>query len=124
MTNNHIAAAIRDFLNNNDAASIKAARDWIHSLTAEPEQGAIYQGKVVKVMDFGAFVNFFGARDGLVHVSQLKAERVNHPNDVVKEGDLVWVKLMGFDDRGKVKLSMKVVNQDNGEEITAEGDAA
>ncbi|MFC4725864.1 polyribonucleotide nucleotidyltransferase [Glycocaulis abyssi] len=107
-----------------DAGSIKAARDWIHSLTAEPEQGAIYQGKVVKVMDFGAFVNFFGARDGLVHVSQLKAERVNHPNDVVKEGDSVWVKLMGFDDRGKVKLSMKVVNQETGEEITAEGDAA
>ena len=107
-----------------DASSIKAARDWIHSLTAEPEQGAIYQGKVVKVMDFGAFVNFFGARDGLVHVSQLKAERVNHPNDVVKEGDLVWVKLMGFDDRGKVKLSMKVVNQETGEEIAAEGDAA
>ena len=107
-----------------DGASIKAARDWIHSLTAEPEQGAIYQGKVVKVMDFGAFVNFFGARDGLVHVSQLKAERVNHPNDVVKEGDLVWVKLMGFDDRGKVKLSMKVVDQDTGEEIAAEGDAA
>ncbi|WP_429911867.1 polyribonucleotide nucleotidyltransferase [Glycocaulis sp.] len=107
-----------------DAGSIKAARDWIHSLTAEPEQGAIYQGKVVKVMDFGAFVNFFGARDGLVHVSQLKAERVNHPNDVVKEGDSVWVKLMGFDDRGKVKLSMKVVNQDTGEEIAAEGDAA
>ena len=106
-----------------DAASIKAARDWIHSLTAEPEQGAIYQGKVVKVMDFGAFVNFFGARDGLVHVSQLKAERVNHPNDVVKEGDLVWVKLMGFDDRGKVKLSMKVVNQDSGEEIAGD-DAA
>lgn len=106
-----------------DASSIKAARDWIHSLTAEPEQGAIYQGKVVKVMDFGAFVNFFGARDGLVHVSQLKAERVNHPNDVVKEGDLVWVKLMGFDDRGKVKLSMKVVNQDSGEEIAGD-DAA
>ncbi|AZU05361.1 polynucleotide phosphorylase/polyadenylase [Glycocaulis alkaliphilus] len=106
-----------------DAASIKAARDWIHSLTAEPEQGAVYQGKVVKVMDFGAFVNFFGARDGLVHVSQLKAERVNHPNDVVKEGDLVWVKLMGFDDRGKVKLSMKVVNQETGEEIAAEGEA-
>ena len=106
-----------------DAGSIKAARDWIHSLTAEPEQGAVYQGKVVKVMDFGAFVNFFGARDGLVHVSQLKAERVNHPNDVVKEGDLVWVKPMGFDDRGKVKHSMKVVNQETGEEITADGDA-
>ncbi|KPP81095.1 MAG: polyribonucleotide nucleotidyltransferase Pnp [Oceanicaulis sp. HLUCCA04] len=105
-----------------DAGSIKAARDWIHSLTAEPEQGAIYQGKVVKVMDFGAFVNFFGARDGLVHVSQLKAERVNHPNDVVKEGDLVWVKLMGFDDRGKVKLSMKVVDQESGEEIAADAE--
>jgi polyribonucleotide nucleotidyltransferase len=101
-----------------DADSIKAARDWIHSLTAEPEEGMIYKGKVVKVMDFGAFVNFFGPKDGLVHVSQLKAERVNHPGDILKEGDSVWVKLLGFDDRGKVRLSMKVVDQETGKEIT------
>ncbi|HAQ36263.1 MAG: polyribonucleotide nucleotidyltransferase [Maricaulis sp.] len=101
--------------------SIRAALDWIRGLTAEPEAGAIYKGKVVKVMDFGAFVNFFGPKDGLVHVSQLKAERVNHPGDVVKEGDQVWVKLLGFDDRGKVRLSMKVVDQETGKEIK-EGD--
>jgi len=100
-----------------DAASIKAAIDWIHGLTAEPEAGMIYKGKVVKVMDFGAFVNFFGPKDGLVHVSQLKNERVNHPSDVVSEGSEVWVKLLGFDDRGKVRLSMKVVDQDSGEDL-------
>ncbi|MEO1038797.1 MAG: polyribonucleotide nucleotidyltransferase [Pseudomonadota bacterium] len=103
-----------------DASSIKAALDWIHGLTAEPEEGKVYKGKVVKVVDFGAFVNFFGPKDGLVHVSQMKNERVGHPNDVVKEGDEVWVKLLGFDDRGKVRLSMKVVDQDSGEEITKE----
>jgi len=100
-----------------DAASIKAAIDWIHGLTAEPEAGMIYKGKVVKVMDFGAFVNFFGPKDGLVHVSQLKNERVNHPSDVVSEGSEVWVKLLGFDDRGKVRLSMKVVDQETGEDL-------
>ena len=101
----------------NDQASIEAARTWIHGLTAEPEEGVIYEGKVVKVMDFGAFVNFFGKRDGLVHVSQIANERVNHPSDYLKEGDQVWVKLMGFDNRGKVRLSMKVVNQKTGKEI-------
>ncbi len=101
----------------NDQASIDAARDWIIGLTAEPEVGAIYKGKVVKVMDFGAFVNFFGKRDGLVHVSQIANERVNHPSDHLKEGDEVWVKLMGFDDRGKVRLNMKYVDQATGEEI-------
>ena len=100
-----------------DSASITAALDWIHGLTAEPEEGKIYKGKVVKVVDFGAFVNFFGPKDGLVHVSQMKNERVGHPSDVVKEGDAVWVKLLGFDDRGKVRLSMKVVDQDSGEAI-------
>ena len=100
-----------------DASAIKAAHDWIHSLTAEPEEGKVYKGKVVKVVDFGAFVNFFGPKDGLVHVSQMKNERVGHPSDVVSEGQEVWVKLLGFDDRGKVKLSMKVVDQDSGEEI-------
>ncbi|WP_019960364.1 polyribonucleotide nucleotidyltransferase [Woodsholea maritima] len=107
-------------ISSSDADSIKAARDWIYGLTAEPKEGDIYKGKVVKVMDFGAFVNFFGPRDGLVHVSQLKAERVNHPSDIVKEGQEVYVKLLGFDDRGKVRLSMKVVNQETGEEIAEE----
>lgn len=104
----------------NDQKSIDAAREWIHSLTADPEVGVIYKGKVVKVVDFGAFVNFFGKKDGLVHVSQMKNERVNHPSDVVSEGQEVWVKLMGFDDRGKVRLNMKYVNQDTGEEYPRE----
>ncbi|WP_421861272.1 polyribonucleotide nucleotidyltransferase [Oceanicaulis sp.] len=103
------------------AESIKAALDWINGLTAEPEVGKIYKGKVVKVVDFGAFVNFFGPRDGLVHVSQLKNERVGHPKDVVAEGQEVWVKLLGFDDRGKVRLSMKIIDQETGEEISEEG---
>jgi len=94
---------------------IDAAIKWIKSITDEPEVGEIYKGKVVKTMDFGAFVNFFGARDGLVHISQLAAERVEKTTDVVKEGDEVYVKLLGFDDRGKVKLSMKVVDQETGE---------
>jgi polyribonucleotide nucleotidyltransferase len=103
--------------------SLEAAQKWIHGLTAEPEIGQIYQGKVVKVMDFGAFVNFFGAKDGLVHVSQLAKERVANPADVVKEGDMVWVKLLGFDDRGKVRLSMKIIDQTTGLEIPrAEGE--
>ncbi len=100
-----------------DKSSIDAARTWIRGITAEPEVGEIYQGKVVAVKDFGAFVNFFGPKDGLVHVSQMAAERVKHPKDVVSEGDQVWVKLLGFDDRGKVRLSMKVVNQETGEAI-------
>jgi len=103
-----------------DKASITAAKDWIHSLTAEPEVGMIYKGKVVKVVDFGAFVNFFGKKDGLVHVSQIAQERVNHPSDYLKEGQEVYVKLMGFDDRGKVRLNMKYVNQDTGEEYPRE----
>ena len=99
---------------------IEAARKWIHSIVAEPEVGQIYEGTVVKTADFGAFVNFFGPRDGLVHISQLAQERVAKTSDVVKEGDKVWVKLMGFDERGKVRLSMKVVDQATGQEITAE----
>ncbi|PIB22837.1 polyribonucleotide nucleotidyltransferase [Amylibacter kogurei] len=99
---------------------IEKAREMIMSIAAEPEVGTVYTGTVVKVMDFGAFVNFFGKRDGLVHVSQMANERVNHPNDLVKEGQKVKVKLMGFDDRGKVRLSMKVVDQETGEEIAAE----
>jgi polyribonucleotide nucleotidyltransferase len=97
--------------------SIEAAIKWIKSLTSEPEVGKIYDGKIVKVVDFGAFVNFFGAKDGLVHVSQLAAHRVNKPSDVVKEGDMVKVKLLGVDERGKVRLSMKVVDQQTGEDI-------
>jgi polyribonucleotide nucleotidyltransferase len=100
-----------------DKAKIDAAYKWIHSIVAEPEVGAIYKGKVVKVMDFGAFVNFFGARDGLVHVSQLSSQRTEKVGDVVKEGDEVYVKLLGFDDRGKVRLSMKIIDQATGKEI-------
>ncbi|WP_316015939.1 polyribonucleotide nucleotidyltransferase [Roseobacter sp. HKCCA0434] len=101
--------------------AIDKARAMIHSIVAEPEVGEIYTGKVVKLMDFGAFVNFFGKRDGLVHVSQLSNERVGHPKDILSEGQEVKVKLMGFDDRGKVRLSMKVVDQETGEEIKKEG---
>mmetsp|Transcript_13460 Transcript_13460/g.17687 ORF Transcript_13460/g.17687 Transcript_13460/m.17687 type:complete len:712 (+) Transcript_13460:77-2212(+) len=99
---------------------IEAAKKWIHSIVDEPEVGVIYEGTVVKVADFGAFVNFFGPRDGLVHISQLAQERVAKTADVVKEGQKVFVKLMGFDERGKVRLSMKVVNQETGEEIPRE----
>ena len=95
---------------------IEAAKKWIHSIVAEPEVGEIYEGTVVKTADFGAFVNFFGPRDGLVHISQLAPERVAKTTDVVKEGDKVFVKLMGFDERGKVRLSMKVVDQETGKE--------
>ena len=100
-----------------DAAVIQAAIDWINSIAAEPEVGVIYEGTVVKTMDFGAFVNFFGKRDGLVHISQLADRRVEKTTDIVKEGDTVKVKLMGFDDRGKVRLSMKVVDQETGEDL-------
>jgi len=103
-----------------NAEAIEKARSMIHAIVAEPEVGQIYTGKVVKLMDFGAFVNFFGKRDGLVHVSQIANERINHPKDVLKEGQEVKVKLMGFDDRGKVRLSMKVVDQETGEEIKRE----
>jgi polyribonucleotide nucleotidyltransferase len=97
---------------------IDAAMKWIKTITSEPEAGEIYDGTVVKVMDFGAFVNFFGPKDGLVHISQLAPERVRQVKDVVKEGDKVKVKLLGFDDRGKVRLSMKVVDQETGEDIS------
>ena len=100
--------------------SIQKAYDMIHSIVAEPEEGKIYKGKVVKIVDFGAFVNFFGKRDGLVHVSQIENRRLNHPSDVLKEGQEVFVKLLGFDDRGKVRLAMKMVDQETGEEVSAE----
>ncbi|WP_147109432.1 polyribonucleotide nucleotidyltransferase [Tateyamaria sp. syn59] len=104
--------------------AIQKAYDMIHAIVAEPEEGAIYTGTVVKIVDFGAFVNFFGKRDGLVHVSQIENRRLNHPSDVLKEGQEVKVKLLGFDDRGKVRLSMKVVDQETGEEVKKEEPAA
>ena len=100
-----------------NAELIRAAISRIKGIAAEPEVGEIYHGKVVKVMEFGAFVNFFGAKDGLVHISQLAEGRPKAVTDVVKEGDMVWVKLLGFDDRGKVRLSMKVVDQTTGREL-------
>ena len=102
---------------NGDA--MKAAINWIKSIASDPEIGHIYEGTVVKVMDFGAFINFFGAKDGLVHISHLAQRRVQKVTDVVKEGDKVKVKLLGFDDRGKVRLSMKVVDQQTGEDLEA-----
>ncbi len=98
--------------------SIEKARSDIESIVAEPEVGVIYEGTVVKVMDFGAFVNFLGKRDGLVHISAMAAERVEKVTDICDEGDTVKVKVMGLDDRGKVRLSMKVVDQDTGEDIS------
>ena len=102
----------------NDTDSLNKALELINSIVAEPEAGEIYEGKVVKIMDFGAFVNFFGKKDGLVHISQLANERVNNVKDIVNEGDIVKVKLVGFDNRGKVKLSMKDVDQKTGKEIS------
>ena len=103
-----------------NSEAIQKAYDMIHSIVAEPEEGKVYKGKVVKLVDFGAFVNFFGKRDGLVHVSQIAPTRLNHPSDALSEGQEVWVKLLGFDDRGKVRLSMKVVDQATGKEIAKE----
>ena len=109
-----------------DNEASQQAIDWIRSIVAEPEVGTIYDGKVVKIVDFGAFVNFLGARDGLVHISELAPHRVKTVNDVISEGDMVKVKCIGMDDRGKVKLSMKRVDQDTGEDLEAkdkEGEA-
>jgi polyribonucleotide nucleotidyltransferase len=105
-----------------DGEKAKQAIDWIKGIVAEPEMNAIYTGKVVKTMDFGAFVNFMGSRDGLVHISELAPRRVEKTTDIVKIGDQVKVKLIGFDDRGKVKLSMKRVDQATGEDISAQFD--
>ena len=101
-----------------DAKQGQAAIDWIKGIVAEPEVGVIYNGKVVKTVEFGAFVNFLGARDGLVHISELAPRRVGKVTDVVKEGDPVKVKVLGVDDRGKVRLSMKAVDQETGEDIS------
>ena len=103
-----------------DQEAADRAVDWIRSIVAEPEVGVIYNGKVVKVVDFGAFINFLGARDGLVHISELNSERVRTVTDVVNLGDEVKVKVLEFDDRGKVRLSMRLVNQETGEDL---GDA-
>ena len=105
-----------------DPESSAAAVKWIQGIIAEPEVGVIYEGKVVKTLDFGAFVNFIGTRDGLVHISELTPSRVDKVTDVVNEGDQVWVKVVGIDDRGKVRLSMKVVDQETGAEIKSEGE--
>jgi polyribonucleotide nucleotidyltransferase len=103
-----------------NAKSIEAALDRITSIAMDPEVGQVYKGKVVKIVDFGAFVNFFGSRDGLVHVSQISPDRVKNVKDVLKEGQEVYVKLLGFDDRGKVRLSMKIVDQQTGKELKGE----
>ena len=100
--------------------SLDTARKMISEIVEDPIVGQVYEGKVVKLMDFGAFVNFYGKRDGLVHVSQISEERVNHPKDVLTEGQNVKVKLMGIDDRGKSKLSMKVIDQSTGKEVEKE----
>ncbi|MFN4164493.1 MAG: polyribonucleotide nucleotidyltransferase [Ferrovibrio sp.] len=112
-----------------DPAAADAAVQWIKSIVSEPEVGMIYKGKVVKIVDFGAFVNFFGSRDGLVHVSEMAPKRVNKPSDMVSEGQEVRVKVLGIDERGKVRLSMKVVDQATGEDLSNkpradEGEAA
>jgi len=102
-----------------ESSQANAAIEWIKSIVAEPEVGVIYDGKVVKIVDFGAFVNFLGARDGLVHISELAPKRVNKVDDIVSEGQMVKVKCIGMDDRGKVKLSMKRVDQETGEDLEA-----
>ena len=97
--------------------SLQLALGRINDIIVEPEKGVIYNGKVVKTVDFGAFVNFLGSKDGLVHISELQEERTNKTTDVCNEGDEVKVMVIGFDDRGKVKLSMKRVNQETGESL-------
>ncbi len=101
-----------------DNAASEAAVNWIKGIVAEPEVGTVYSGKVVKVVDFGAFVNFMGSRDGLVHISELENRRVAKVTDVVNEGEEVKVKVLAVDDRGKVRLSMKVVDQETGEDLS------
>ena len=107
-----------------EGEAAKAAIDMIRDIVAEPEVGVIYDGKVVKIVDFGAFVNFIGKRDGLVHISEIAPRRIKSVSDVLSEGDNVKVKVLGIDDRGKVKLSMKAVNQESGEDLSAAEEAA
>src|SRR3546814_9614271 len=104
-------------ISSSDLTQIEAARNWFHGIVAEPEVGAVYTGKVVSMVDFGAFVNFMGARDGLVHISEIKNERVAKVSDVLTEGQEVKVKVLGIDDRGKVRLSMRLVDPETGEEL-------
>jgi polyribonucleotide nucleotidyltransferase len=104
-------------ISSSDPAQIEAARKWILGITQEAEVGKVYDGKVVNIVDFGAFVNFMGGKDGLVHVSEMKNERVEKPTDVVSEGQDVKVKVLEIDPRGKVRLSMRVVDQETGEEL-------
>ena len=105
-----------------DTESAEAAQKRINDIVAEAELGVIYSGKVVKTVDFGAFVNFLGTKDGLVHISELQDARTEKTTDICKEGDIVKVKVIGFDDRGKVKLSMKRVNQETGKDIESKKD--
>ena len=107
-----------------EGEAAKAAINMIRDIVAEPEVGVIYDGKVVKIVDFGAFVNFIGKRDGLVHISEIAPRRIKSVSDVLSEGDNVKVKVLGIDDRGKVKLSMRAVNQESGEDLSAAEDAA
>jgi polyribonucleotide nucleotidyltransferase len=104
-------------ISSSDLSQIEAAKKWILGIVEEPEVGKIYSGKVVNIVDFGAFVNFMGGRDGLVHVSEMKNERVEKPTDVVSEGQEVKVKVLEVDQRGKVRLSMRVVDQETGAEL-------
>ena len=104
-------------ISSSNADEIEAARKWIEGIVEEAEVGKIYNGKVVNIVDFGAFVNFMGGKDGLVHVSEMKNERVEKPTDVVSEGQEVKVKVLEIDNRGKVRLSMRVVDQETGEEL-------
>src|SRR5205085_10269770 len=104
-------------ISSSDLSQIEAARKWIAGIVEEAEVGKIYDGKVVNIVDFGAFVNFMGGKDGLVHVSEMKNERVEKPTDVVSEGQEVKVKVLEIDPRGKVRLSMRVVDQETGEEL-------
>jgi polyribonucleotide nucleotidyltransferase len=104
-------------VSSSNVEAIEAAKKWIIGIVAEPEVGQIYDGKVVSMVEFGAFVNFLGARDGLVHISEIKNDRVAKVSDVLAEGQAVKVKVLGIDDRGKVRLSMRLVNQETGEEL-------
>jgi len=104
-------------ISSSDLSQIEAAKKWIQGIVEEPEVGKVYNGKVVNIVDFGAFVNFMGGKDGLVHVSEMRNERVEKPTDVVSEGQEVKVKVLEIDNRGKVRLSMRVVDQETGEEL-------
>ena len=104
-------------ISSSNADEIEAAKKWIEGIVEEAEVGKIYNGKVVNIVDFGAFVNFMGGKDGLVHVSEMKNERVEKPTDVVSEGQEVKVKVLEIDQRGKVRLSMRLVDQETGEEL-------